>query len=126
MVRELNKEEKAHILVVLALIVGCYNAYSLFYSFNLKVGFPFYPGHSEPIQWYAKDLGFRISIFLLGFLMYYLIQDSLNWKYTILIRATVGFLAKDVIDYIISYDQFAAFWDIIAYIGILCYVVFKK
>jgi hypothetical protein len=124
--KELNREEKGVTILILTLIVGCYNAYQLFIGFDIMVGFPFYPGHSEPIQWYAKDLGFRISIFLLASLMYYLIHDRCNRNYNMLFRATVGFLLKDVIDYCISYDQFAAFWDIITYIGIILYVLFNR
>lgn len=126
MLNELNRKEKAYILIVLALMVGCYNAYTVVEFLDYQVSFPFYRSHSEPIAWYVKDLGFRISIFLLSTLMHYLIQDRLNWKYLLLIRGLVVFLGKDVIDYIICYDQFTAIWDIIAYIGIILYVIFKK
>jgi len=126
MLRELNREEKVSVLLCLIALVFCYNAYSLFGGSMVYVGFPFFPGHMEPIQWYAKDVGFRVSIFLLAALMYHLIRNGLNRKYDMLLRGTVGFLAKDILDYIVSYDQFTAFWDIVAYIGIILYVVFKK
>ena len=126
MLRELNREEKAQILLALIGMVFCYNVYSLFGGLQVYVSFPFFPEHSEPIQWYAKDVGFRVSIFLLALLMYSLIRDGLNRKYDMLLRGTVGFLAKDILDYIVSYDQFTALWDIVAYIGIILYVVLKK
>jgi hypothetical protein len=126
MLRELNREEKTCIVLTLVGVLFCYNFYSLFSHVDFYVGFPFYPGHLEPIQWYAKDLGFRIAIFLLAILLYYLIKNGLNNNYNMLLRGTIGFLAKDILDYIVSYDQFTAFWDIIAYIGIILYVVLKK
>jgi hypothetical protein len=125
-VQSLNKTEKAVILLTLIAIIGCYNVHTFFDYVDYSVGFPFFKGHSEPISWYIKDVGGRVSIFLLSGLMYYLIQDRLNWKYTMLFRATVGFLAKDVIDYIISYDQFTPLWDTVFYISIIIYVLFNK
>lgn len=129
MVSEINKKEKALIIITLTLMIGCYNAYTLstyFVPNSFNIGFPFYTKHTEPIQWYMKDLGDRVAIFLLGGLLYFLIEANLNRKYTILLRATVLFLAKDVLDYIVCYDQFPSFWDIVFYLLILGYVVFKK
>lgn len=122
--QRLSNKEKTIVLLTLSAIIGCYNLHTFFDYIDYRVGFPFYKSHTEPIAWYIKDVGTRLSIFLLSGLMYYLVQDRLSFKYTMLFRVTTGFLAKDVIDYIISYDQFTAIWDTLFYISLIIYILF--
>lgn len=127
MARSLSNRQKERIVLSFIAIVICYNAHEiipLFYPDNYFIGFPFFTDHKEPIAWYVKDIGFRIAIAIFSALLLYLEHNRLNLGFTMLLRATTGFLVKDILDYILCYDQFPVIWDILFYMGIIIYVLF--
>lgn len=90
---------------------------------DMDVNFPFYP-HKEPIAWYLKDLGMRISIFIVSVLLFICYEGETLLKTVLFLFC--GFMLKDVFDYVLFYDHAHGYLDILVFMSAVIFYIVKK